>query len=147
MTVIAWDGKVMAGDRMADYGGTPLLTRKVQRIKSKVGTEYLVGHSGNWGFCNAYVAWLVGKREDKPDVPQSEGFTVMLVDRAGKVFQVGHSLELLEVKPVMHFHAIGSGRGEALGAMAMGAGARKAVQVASRFSIGCGLGVDVVRFR
>lgn len=54
----------------------------------------------------------------------------------------------VRIKPVVKaFHAIGSGRGEALGAMAMGADARRAVEIASRLNVGCGLGVDVIRFR
>lgn len=82
MTVIAWDGKDLAGDRLADYGGTPLRTRKVARILTADGKEYLVGHAGHWNLCNAWLEWMRGKRKDQPNTT-GEVFTAIMVDRGG----------------------------------------------------------------
>jgi hypothetical protein len=44
------------------------------------------------------------------------------------------------------FMAWGSGRDYAMGAMARGATAREAVEIAMRFDHHCGMGIDEVRF-
>lgn len=46
------------------------------------------------------------------------------------------------VTPVNSFMAWGSGRDFAIGAMACGASAEKAVEIANRYNIYCGFGVD-----
>lgn len=147
MTCIAWDGKELVGDRLADYGGTPLITCKVEKVTTKDGHIYLAGHAGNWNFCHAYLAWMKGHRADKPQLPSGESVTFLLVDVMGQLYHVESSLEIAPLKARDKFHAIGSGRGEAIGAMAMGASARKAVQIASRYNTGVGMGIDVVKFK
>jgi ATP-dependent protease HslVU (ClpYQ) peptidase subunit len=65
---------------------------------------------------------------------------LIVVKTTGEVIeydQHGTAIEVLDC-PI----AWGSGRDLAMGALAMGADARKAVEVASRHSIHCGLGVD-----
>lgn len=46
--------------------------------------------------------------------------------------------------PEDKFLAFGSGRDYAMGAMAMGADARRAVEIASHFCTSCGMGVDAL---
>jgi hypothetical protein len=141
VTVIAWDGKALAGDRLADYGGTRIRVRKVN-IVSWRGQRWLVGAAGSKPIHEAWLRWLRGG--DKPAINDSHSFTALLVDEKRRAWQMEWTLEMWRVPH--KFHAVGSGRGEALGAMAMGANAQRAVQIAALFDIGVGLGVDVVRF-
>lgn len=146
MTCIAWDGTTLAGDRLADYGGTPLRVRKVHKLIDRDGKDWLVGYCGNWNFSRAWIAWLTGARTEKPVLTTGDLFTALMIDRQRRVWQVESYLQPSRVGMIGGVHSIGSGRGEAIGAMVMGASARKAVEIAARYNTGVGLGVDVVRF-
>lgn len=142
MTVIAWDGTTLAGDRLATYGGTKMRSRKVHLVTWK-GKEWLIGGAGSLSITTAWLAWLQGKG-DQPKIGDDDQFTGILIDRRHRIWQVHANLVPFRVPGKRH--AIGSGRGEALGAMAMGADAKKAVMIAQAIDDSCGLGVDAVRF-
>lgn len=144
MTVIAWDGKVLAGDRLGDASGTKVTIRKVYRVKSKDGRRYLIGAAGSSGLIAAWRRWIEGSGPE-PRMTKDDEFAALMVDERLRVWKVEWNLAHIRYRD--RIAAIGSGRGEALGAMAMGADARRAVQIASRFDTNCGKGVDVVRFQ
>jgi len=144
MSCIAWDGKTMAGDKLATYGGTKRTCTKVFKIRYDEAIV-LVGAVGDMAAVTAWIKWLKGgSYREKPSLSTNDSFTGMMVFADG-------SIEIWEwtMAPYLiaeKFHAIGSGRGEALGAMAMGADAKKAVEIASVFDCNVGNGVDVVEF-
>lgn len=144
MTVIAFDGHVLAGDRKATFGGTPNASRKVHRVV-KDGTVGLFGFSGSGSFCRAYLHYL--RTDERWTEPRGEyTWTVLCVGADGMVWQ--RTDNACGWEPVGRRQwAIGSGADYALGAMAAGKTAREAVLIAARLDNSCGLGVDVVRFR
>jgi ATP-dependent protease HslVU (ClpYQ) peptidase subunit len=148
MTVIAWDGKVLAADRMSTVGGTPIphAGPKVHRLRAPNGKVALVGFSGNSAYAWAYLAWMRGGEE--PQLKQGEDlkFSIILIEWPRWVWYRSDTANRWDLFGAMSSWAIGSGCDYALGAMEHGASAREAVRIASRLDNQCGMGVDVVRF-
>lgn len=149
MTVIAWDGKVLAADRMSTIGGTPIheSTPKVQRLRAPNGRQALIGFSGNSAFKASYLNWMAGGEE--PALKQGEDmkWAIILIQEPRWVWYRSDTANRWDLFGAMSYWAIGSGCDYALGAMEHGASAREAVKIASRLDNQCGMGVDVVRFR
>lgn len=140
MTVVVWDGNMLAADRMAVSGGTKYAVQKIFRLPD----GSLVGVSGCLPRATAVVEWL--KNGAVPsDYPQGGGdaewVTVLHIRVDGSAVRyehIGHPIPLLTTP-----HAIGSGRDYALGAMlASGCGAARAVEIAIELSADCGMGID-----
>lgn len=144
MTTIAWDGRTLAADTRSSWGGTPVdgACRKIFEAIHPKG-RLLVGCSGISEECNAIWLWMTGKREEQP---QTTDIRIMAVDESGFVFVGSKPGYWSEVgrRP----WAIGSGCDYALGAMATGANARRAVQIASTLDTGTGIegGIDTLAF-
>lgn len=138
MSVVAWDGKTLAADKQGTNAGYAFTVTKMRRIKRGV----VVAWTGTFEYGMLLAEWYAGgaKPEEWPAFQRTDGWTRLIVVEKGKAF-------VFEQEPVKQpvetpFDAWGCGRDYALGALAMGAGAAEAVLVASRFSTGCGLGVD-----
>ena len=146
MTVIAWDGKTLAADRLAMNGYIRAEATKIFKLSVY---DSLVGLSGNYDSCMAVLDWLEGGRKPTawPAAAQSsEGWTRAIeIRRDGTVIYYERHPFPLGFLPAA-FHAIGAGGECALGAMAMGATAQQAVEVACKFITGCGGGVDTLTF-
>ena len=140
MTTIAYRDGVMAGDRKVTEGDFAWAEmRKVFRRRDGC----LIGGCGNTTILQRYVDWFVdGERGFKPSLGVKDEDAEFLVVRAnGKVeFHDRNGVHQLQGK----FFAVGSGCTAALGAMAMGATARQAVRVASRYDVNTGCGMHVV---
>lgn len=143
MSVIAWDGKHVAADRQATNADMRRATRKVWRISG----DEIAACTGEEAGGLDMVRWyeMGAAREKFPAAQATDRWTRLIVftERGAKVYEQAPEPIIL-TKPFM---AWGSGRDFAMGAMAMGADARRAVQIASKFNIACGMGVDVVRIR
>jgi 20S proteasome alpha/beta subunit len=140
MTVIAWDGKSLAADRQADDGGIKANVTKIVRLPSGI----ILATSGTYWHMQYFIQWVSsGCIEEKwPDFQKDEkGFSELIVAEKGRVklFDQGALPYFLEDP----FFAWGSGAKFAMGAMAMGATAKEAVEITNRFSTSCGIGVDV----
>lgn len=146
MTVIAWDGQQLAADRLAVYGGTRLHSKKIHRIQ--VGKrDYLVGFAGHRQRIQHYLAWMrAGMVGDPPQGNEVQTYTMLAIDERRRVWTQEDGSPWMRARISAHpyIFAIGSGRGEALGAMLMGASAKQAVEVTCRLLEGCGGGVDVL---
>lgn len=142
MTTIVWDGKVLAADRQRTEYGTPTITRKVYRIAAKGGRRFLVGYSGNTDDCVAMMRWMRGRA----DRPAPKSLHAMSIDEKRRIWVCGESLVWYDIRG-FKFWAIGSGADYAMGAMMMGADARRAVRIAAKLDQSTGGGVDVVAFR
>lgn len=144
MTVIAFDGKTLAADRMGDAGGLKRSTTKIRRFSGG-----LFGSSGAASRGAEIFAWIEAGADPArvppfqlvPDDYQS----VMVVRNDGTVWVYGCSAYPFQMEDL--FHAIGSGRDFAMAAMFLGHDARVAVEVASQFCSGCGMGIDTLELR
>ena len=147
MSVIVWDGIVVASDRQAGRGYTKVESQKMRL--SKCGQEILA-----WTGTQDRGVWLAqwfdeGADSEKwPDwqkpgnANEGQAFTrLIVVDKEG----VREYVDLpIAIWSRGTYEAFGSGAEVALGALFCGADARTAVEAACRHSEGCGLGVDII---
>ena len=139
MSVVVWDGRTLAADRQMVCAGLRTAVSKIRRLDD--GT--LLGFTGNHDVGLLLVRWYENgaKREEWPHVQSGKHWTRLIVVQPGGV--VGFYERQPEFQPSLEpFTAWGAGRDFAIGAMAMGADARKAVEITNRFSVDCGLGVE-----
>jgi len=138
MTVIAWDGKTLAADRQGTSGN---LIRKVTKI-DRMGNN-LVAFAGDLVYGHMLMHWMRGGGEpaDWPKQPGEENWCALtVVTRVCILHYCG--VHIPAVFPLGVHFADGVGRDFALGAMAAGADARRAVEIASELDTSCGGGVD-----
>jgi ATP-dependent protease HslVU (ClpYQ) peptidase subunit len=140
MTTIAWDGKTLAGDRQTTWGGTPVRTRKVHKVRHPVHGTWLFGCAGSAFDCAAFERWANGLGQE---VVFSE-FRVLAIHESGSIWAADESMKWLRLN--VERWAIGSGSDYALGAMVAGRSSREAVQVAMELDVNTGIGVDCLRF-
>lgn len=144
MTVIAWDGKVLAADKQATESGLRHSTTKIKRVTAGKFKRYLVGASGCASQGNMMISWFEsGANPDAyPDYQDTEDLSAQLVAISpdGLIYR----FDFNPIPAVFHdkIYALGNGRDVALGAMHMGADAIKAVELASELCSGCGMGID-----
>ncbi|WP_316415289.1 hypothetical protein [Mesoterricola silvestris] len=138
MTVIAWDGKTLAADRQATNCGLASSCTKIQRFENGA----IVGMTGEIaGGLNLFKWYANGSDPEKwPARQATDDWSRLIVVENGKAFTYEHLPVPVPVEDP--FMAWGSGCDFAMGALAMGADARMAVEIASRFSDSCGMGVD-----
>lgn len=142
MSVIAWDGKSIAADKQATCAGLKLTASKIRRLD----TGIILAWAGEQDSGEMMARWFIGGQDPaKWPACQSDKdlwCRLIIVDRDGFV----STYERQPVSFPMEDKAMawGSGRDYALGAMARGATAREAVEVACRFDIGCGMGIDEI---
>lgn len=134
MSTIAYRNGVMAADSNA-YGGryvaSPGFKKKVHRITSGRFTGGLAGISSSCvGVDATLLAWIMAGAEPlNAGEPVPSDFHVMLIDSDGQMWIANDNMALsgpIESK----FYAIGGGSDFAIGAMEMGAGPERAVEVA-----------------
>ena len=147
MSVIAWDGKSFAADRQGSNGElrfvAPKLTREAygKPDREEFAILGMTGNQANGLLLKRW--WLDGANPNAwPASQRSEDDWSRLI-----VWTRSLGVATFEKEPVAMlvedpFMAWGSGRDFAMGAMARGATAREAVEIACRFSIYCGLGID-----
>lgn len=138
MTVIAWDGKTLAADKQGESGGLKCIVTKI----FKLGTGELIGISGTLSEGLAAIQWYKdGALPDKYPISKDSESSMIVISNG-----VIHKYED-HYKPFIiqnRFYAFGSGRELAIGAMAMGADAETAVEIACQYESGCGMGIDVL---
>jgi hypothetical protein len=144
MTVIAWDGTTLAADKQANYAGVALTVTKVFRLDN----DRLAAICGCGAHGMAILDWL-RDNGDLASYPRPNGddqvALVLVVHRTGEVWYYeygGYRTPLHESVPL----AMGAGRDAAMGALRMGADAKRAVEVANALCTDCGQGVDTLRF-
>lgn len=144
MTIIVWDGKTLAADRLAVCGTLQRTMTKIHRHG-----DLLFGGAGVRTTLEAMRAWIMdGCILDKfPPIPKVEdagSHSFWVINRNGTVVKFEDSPYPLKYDdPVF---AEGTGRDFAYGALAMGADAVEAVKVACQYDIYCGGGIDILKF-
>ena len=144
MTTVAFDGRVLAADRLVS-GGFPCSMGKIWKLKSGA---YFTG-CGSYDRMVEVADWLdkydpADGDAKRPWLPPEQDTIFILVSPEGQ----GAWLSWPYLRPVTfpeRRFAVGSGSEYAIGAMAAGVGAVKAVRIASEYDADTGLGVDWVR--
>lgn len=138
MTTVAFDGKTLAADRrMGGY-------MNVGKI-FKLPDGSLLAGAGYYDQIVEVATWLTLGRDEaqRPGLPDGRESEFIWITPKG----VAHWLTWPWLRPVRineAFAAAGSGSQFALGAMAAGASAKRAVEIASKYDEATGKGVDVV---
>lgn len=150
MTVIVWDGQKLVGDKQATEGGILQTVTKVRKITSGKHKGWLIGAAGATAQCNMMMGWFeAGADPNKfPHALQKEdGFAAHMIAISPQ--GVVHKYEFVPFPIIFEdtFYASGSGRDLAIGALAMGADAVRAAEVACTYCSECGVGLDVVELR
>lgn len=140
MSVIAFDGKIIAADRRAIYGDTISTCRKI----FKIDDETIVAFGGDLDQGHRLMEWYKGggKVHDWPNNVGGDScpYCMFIVVIRGICFHYERTPYPIASRD--DFIAFGCGREVALGVMAMGGDAIKAVEIASRFIYSCGNGID-----
>lgn len=141
MTVIAWDGRTLAADKMACHGTIRCTTTKIWRVG-----DALVGSAGESDAIREMVAWFAAG-PDPATFPaigrDKDNWPGLLVCRRGKpILRYERTPFPIEFEDT--FFAVGSGSEIARAAMYLGKTAREAVLVAIALDSGCGNGVDTL---
>lgn len=130
--ILAADSGVVAGDVMVST------TRKIARSKS----GYIGGGAGAFSALTRFLQWLEALDGDiddapafNPDVENENDFSAIIVAPNGAVFTMDDTGTISEVEAP--FYAEGSGAEFALGAMAAGASAERAVKLTCGWHIKC----------
>ena len=143
MSIVVWDGKTIAADRIATSGSLKIRSSKIRRLSNGDIVAWTGSASGGIAMANW---WESGADPNTfPPSQKTDDWSRLIVVSKGKVF----SFEQVPVKiPEMNpFMAWGSGQDFAMGAMAYGASAVEAIKVASRLCTTCGMGVESFRVR
>ena len=143
MTVIAWDGTTLAADRQAAAFGAKYQVTKIFRRG-----DILIGLAGGHAHSTAMLEWLCGDRSPAtfPPAPAEQGDEgyLLVIHRDGRVERFEHSPHPCRIEEKQF--GDGGGRDFALAAMYCGKTAAEAVEIASRLSNCCGLGIDTLTF-
>lgn len=147
MTVIAWDGKTLAADRLSHCNGVRMSVTKIHRFDGM-----LIGGAGELDMVLEVIEWIrSGRNPEKFPAAQrtrDDNQAVLLVERD---FGRGGApvVRLYTRAPVAApyespFVAVGSGGVIAMTAMHLGKTATEAVEVASQLNAECGGGIDAL---
>lgn len=161
MTTIAFDGKTLASDSQLTLGDLRLDSHTQKIFQPNAGESWYVngeravafGVSGKLSAVQAVrkelASGMSGYRGLTTDsrFPKGESFKYLVITEAGEVYAGGQYSDeetpwLARVSPPI---AVGTGSEFAVGAMATGASAEFAVEVAARFDINTGGAVQVLR--
>ena len=137
MTVIAWDGQVLAADRMVCLGDTIFKSRKIERISETTWA------AGSGSPMTAQVMAFLKGQAPYPKWDKDESFSVLVVKKGfaeSWLYTLTEYPEIL-ISPI----AIGSGRDFAMTALHLDKSATEAVEIASQLCASCGGGIDDIK--
>lgn len=134
MSVIAWDGKVLAADTQGTMGGLKFSTSKIQKVNGD-----LLGFTGDLDSGLALVEWYRKKKTALfPECQKDKDrwAPLLVITKQKKILRYEREPFPIEIKE--KFFSVGSGRDFALTAMYLGNNSKKAVECAIRFEASCG---------
>jgi hypothetical protein len=143
MTVVVWDGNVLATDRQAEDGTLKWESSKAWVVSSEMYGACVVSGVGYLQDIVLSREWI--RRGANPDdwplwsKGQRNNAQVVVMTRDKLFLYDGTPYPIEREAPC----AFGHGREVAYGAMYMGANAEMAVQAANKYAQHCGLGVEV----
>lgn len=144
MSIIVWDGKTLAADKQTTNvnlkrPAPPKIFRRGDLMFAGVGQHQSVRALMEWASGGMLPATF------PKDYMDSSGSTALwIINRNGTIGRLEDGpFVIIQDQP---YFADGSGRDFAYGAMAMGADAVKAVEIACQYDIYCGGGIDTLTF-
>jgi hypothetical protein len=147
MTVVAWDGKTLAADKMAVVGGgaaAPVC--KIWESMPGSGDRCLMAVSGAHNVALELVHWFSGGADPEkfPGSAREGDATLITIRRDADDEAVieTYCAGPYPMRTRTEQWAWGSGRDFALAAMHLGKNAVEAVEVACQFQSDCGIGID-----
>ena len=139
MTVIAWDGKTLATDRMANDGSQKWESSKAW-YSSKDGEAIIITGVGlAHGVKQLAEWWQTGMKEDMTATLLNGRAKLIVVKKDG-LYELSYKSLIPHTSP---YCAFGDGKEIAIGALAMGANAGQAVNICNEHSLQCGKGVEL----
>lgn len=140
MTVIAWDGRTLAADKMTSFGGLHATTTKVHRLAD----GRLFAGCGATALIQEMRVW-VERGADPATFPaaqrvSADSCSILVVELDGTLLQYETTAYPLRIENRQW--ALGSGRDFAAMAMRLGKSAAEAVILTAEFCNDCGNGVD-----
>lgn len=138
MTVVAFDGKTLAADKMSCSAGYGHTVTKVHRLRD----GGLAAFAGDGDGAMALLAWLNGARNpaEYPPEQKDNDTSAFVVRPDGSRTSYGKTPHFQVIED--EFYAMGHGRDFALAAMHCGKTAREAVELTCRLDVFCGNGID-----
>ncbi len=139
MTTIAFKDGIFAADSQCTGGG--VIVGRHEKIRDFPGGWF--AGTGCTSDCMKMHRWIVEgeKRDAEPKIDDNSMALVIMTN--GQVRHLDNCLIFYEIDAP--FHALGSGAQIAMGAMAAGATATEAVEIACRFDTGSSGPVQTVR--
>ena len=146
MTVLVWDGKTLAADKMSSFGDNHCTVTKIFKHEN-----ILIGFSGLICLGHAMKSWLVGgcKPDEFPAMQSTTEYSEIVViqkQNRGKPIVSIYEQTPFPFQIEDKFFAGGSGREFAIAALHCGKTAREAVEIACIYSLSCGNGIDTLTF-
>ena len=124
MTTIVWDGRTLAADTLATANGL----RDNRNVKIWRHGQALVGACGDQAACHKFRQWVIDGMAGNNPFHDADGNGIVVTKDRALCFGTHGAWVVSEP-----FYSLGSGYQIALGALAMGATARKAVEIAARY--------------
>jgi hypothetical protein len=141
MTCITFRKGIIAGDSAITEEGTQY-GNMVKITRAPDGS--IAGACGGASSIALFLRWIHGgRRGAKPNIADDKDFCGILVDAESTVTYYEAPMQPFIM--TNDFYAIGSGSHTALGAMAAGADAVRAVRIACRFDVFCSEPIYVLR--
>ncbi|WP_395406324.1 hypothetical protein ACHMW6_06530 [Pseudoduganella sp. UC29_106] len=135
MTTIVCDRKSMAADKRISGDGVTFKTAKIHRVRGA-----LIGFCGNPEQALQFIEWRRNPGA-KPTFAEPS-FEAIELTADGQLLWWGSEMMAIPIHD--KFYAIGTGAAFALGAMAMGASPKSAIQIAARYDSATGADVQTM---
>lgn len=150
MTIIVWDGKTLVADKQATEGSVLQTVTKIRKITSGKQKGWLIGAAGATAQCNMMMGWFeagANPNNFPHSLQKEDGFAAHMVAISPE--GVVHKYEFVPFPIIFEdqFYAAGTGRDLAIGALAMGADAKTACEIACTYSTDCGVGMDIINLK
>jgi ATP-dependent protease HslVU (ClpYQ) peptidase subunit len=139
MTVVAWDGKCLAADRLYVRGNTKGEMNKVLKHKNSI-----LGFAGAAQQMTSWYEWL--KTGKEPNIEEWDLDVLCITKNKNKIIIDLYECSIIPTHIEGSRCAIGTGSDYALCAMYLGHSAVEAVDIASQLSPDCGNGIDILTF-
>lgn len=139
MTTVAYKDGVLAADRRVTFGAVKdAFSTKIAR-----GQNGLIGVAGALTLSRRALRWFVeGETSERPAFSLGDKIAQAIIVRPSGALEFHDDAGWAQIETSQPYYALGTGAEFAYGAMASGASAVEAVEIASRFDLQSGDGVD-----
>lgn len=140
MSTVAWDGKMLAADKQSTSSGTIGSCCKIYKLVNGDVIAFTGSISGGMFLKKWYEDGADPKTYPEFQSNPDKWGSLIILKASGEI--VHYEEYPVEIPVLGKFWAWGSGRDNALGAMAFGANAAEAILIAAQQDSGTGGGVD-----